>query len=97
MLYSIFIEKHVLKFLSKLEKSISKRLLEKIEKLRENPLPSDAKRVVNMKDTVFRIRIGQYRVLYRIEGSSLIIVFLIDKRSRVYNKWFTIIFRLLYK
>jgi len=86
MSYSLFLEKQVLKFLSKLEKNTSKRILNKIEELKENPVPHDAKKLVNVKEKTFRIRIGQYRTLYRIENNKLIIVFLIDKRSKVYKK-----------
>ncbi|MFT4326528.1 MAG: type II toxin-antitoxin system RelE family toxin [Candidatus Woesearchaeota archaeon] len=85
-MYELFLEKNVIKFLSKLNKDLSKRIFGKIETLRINPTPSDSKRLVNVKDKVFRIRVGDYRVLYRIEGNTVVIVFLIDKRSRVYNR-----------
>lgn len=87
MSYSLFIEKQVLKYLSKLNKKISKRIIEKIKLLKENPVPHDSKRLINVKDKVFRIRIGNYRVLYRIdENGKIIIIFLIDKRSKIYQK-----------
>jgi mRNA interferase RelE/StbE len=86
MSYSLFFEKQVLIFLSKLDKVDSKRIVDKLERLKENPVSKDAKRLVNVKDKVFRIRIGQYRVLYRIENNKLIVVFLVDKRARVYKK-----------
>lgn len=85
-MYELFLEKNVIKFLSKLNKDLAKRIFYKIQTLRENPNPSDSKRLVNVKDKVFRIRIGDYRVLYRIEDNKIVIVFLIDKRSRVYNR-----------
>ena len=84
-MYGLFLEKNVIKYLSKLAVQNKKRLLSKIEKLKENAFPSDAKRIVNIKDKVFRIRVGHYRVLYRIEEDRLIVVFLADKRSRVYR------------
>ena len=84
-MYSLFIEKSVIKFLSKLNKEMSKRIFDKIASLQKNPFPAGSKRLVNVKDKVFRIRVGYYRILYRVEGNELIIVFLIDKRSRVYN------------
>ena len=85
-MYELFLENNVIKFLSKLNKDLSKRIFDKIETLRINPTPPDSKRLVNVKDKVFRIRVGDYRVLYRIEGNTVVIVFLIDKRSRVYNR-----------
>ncbi len=86
MSYSLFLEKEVIKFLSKLDKELQHRILQKIEILKENPVPHDAKRLVNVKDLIFRIRVGQYRVLYRIEKDKIIIIFLIDKRSKVYER-----------
>ena len=85
-MYEIFLEKNVIKFLSKLDKDLAKRIFDKIQTLRENPTPSDSKRLVNVKDKVFRIRIGDFRVLYRIEDGQIVIIFLIDKRSRVYTR-----------
>lgn len=85
MLYSLFFEKQVLKYLSKLNKKDSKRIIIKVKELLNNPVPSDAKRLVNVKENTFRIRIGDFRVLYRIDGGKVIIVFLINKRSKVYK------------
>ncbi len=81
----IFFEKQVLKYLSKLDKKVYMRLISKIKLLNENSIPHNAKRIVNVKEKTFRIRIGIYRVLYRLEKDKLIIIFLIDKRSKVYK------------
>lgn len=67
MSYSLFFEKKVLKYLSKLDKNDSNRIILKVKELLNNPVPSDAKRLVNVKDKTFRIRVGDFRVLYRIE------------------------------
>lgn len=86
MSYSLYFEKQVLKYLSKLEKQDSKRIVSKVKELTQNPVPSDSKRLVNVKDKTFRIRVGNFRILYRIENDKLIVVFLIDKRSKIYKK-----------
>ena len=85
MNFKIEFEKQVLKYLSKIDKEISRRIIEKIEKLKNNPFPQDSKRIVNTKDKVFRIRVGEFRVLYRIKDNQIIIIFLIDKRSKIYK------------
>jgi len=41
---------------------ISKRIISQLEKLLENPFPTDMKRVVNVKDKWFRIRVWHYRL-----------------------------------
>lgn len=87
MSYSLLFEKQVLKYLFKLDKKVSRRIIDKIKLLKENPIPHDSKRLVNVKYKSFRIRIGDFRVLYRIdEEGKVIIIFLIDKRSKVYKK-----------
>jgi mRNA-degrading endonuclease RelE of RelBE toxin-antitoxin system len=50
------------KFLKKIDDINWKRLVQKIEKLRDDPFPSDVKRVVNRKEKTFRIRVGEYRI-----------------------------------
>jgi len=85
MNFQINYDKPVLKFLKKLDKNISKRILDKIKQiLKEDIIPHNVKAIVG-KHSVFRIRIGDYRALYRINyQNKKIVVFKIDKRSKVY-------------
>jgi mRNA interferase RelE/StbE len=53
--------------------------------LMDNPVPHNAKRLVGYEEPTFRIRIGKWRVLYRINyRRETIIVVKIDHRERVY-------------
>ena len=74
------------KFLKKLDKQNAFRLITKIEvTLTTNPVPHDAKTIVG-EHGVFRIRVGNFRVLYRINyENNCIIVIKIDNRERVYQ------------
>ena len=74
------------KFLKKADSQVLKRILERIERLGADPFPSEVKRVVNAKVKVFRVRVGDYRILYSVlfEKNVLLIVD-IDNRERVYN------------
>jgi len=85
MNFKIFYDNQPLKFLKLQNKDITKRILDKIEEtLQTNPVPSDSKRIVGERG-VYRLRIGDYRALYRIDyQESKIIIFKIDKRERVY-------------
>ena len=75
-----------LKFLSKLEKVSKERVFKRIKELCEDPFPSDVKKLKGEKD-VYRIRIGDFRVLYRIiPEDDTILIFRVDKRSRVYGR-----------
>ncbi len=74
------------KFLKKAEKEVAARVVERIEKLSEDPFPTDVKRVVNSKGKVFRIRVGDYRIQYLVlQERNLIFISDIDKRSRAYE------------
>jgi len=73
------------KFLKKIDSETWKRFIEKIEKLRDDPFPSDLKRVVGRKDKTFRVRVGDYRILYVVFfDKNLLFISKIDKRSKVY-------------
>ena len=61
------------------------RIIEKIEILKNDPVPHDSKRVVG-EDRTFRIRIGDYRVLYEVDwNKNLILIGKIDKRFKAYD------------
>jgi len=86
MNFGIFYDKQPEKFLFKLDKQISLRIIEKIEaSLGSNPVPHNAVSVTGHRG-VFRIRIGDYRALYRINyAQNKIIIITIDKRPHVYD------------
>ena len=48
-------------------------------------IPPDARKLISLKQSSYRIRAGDYRILYRIEKDS-IVVFSINKRSVVYKR-----------
>ncbi len=71
-------------FLKKADKVLIKRLIEKIERLREEPIIADTKKVEG-SPSLFRVRVGDYRILYEVDyKNNLIGIVKIDKRSRVY-------------
>ena len=72
-------------FLKKCEKILFERIKKKLKELCENPVPSDAKRVVGYAEPTFRVRVGKYRALYRINyAENRFVVVKIDHRERVY-------------
>ncbi len=86
MSYEILYDNQPLRFLKRQSKSVAKRLLDKIETdLAENPVPHDAKRIVGERNS-FRLRIGKFRVLYRISHEAKqIVIYKLDKRSRAFR------------
>lgn len=86
MTFYIEYDKQPKKFLKRSDKHVAIRILDKVEELlAESPVPHTAVAIVG-EHGVFRIRIGDYRALYRISyQEKKIIVFHLDKRSRVYD------------
>ena len=85
--FEIYLSNEAKKYLKKADKSIFERILKRIKELARDPYPTDAKRVIGRKDKVFRVRIGDYRILYVVywDNNSILIV-TINKRSKVYEK-----------
>ncbi|MDP4039295.1 MAG: type II toxin-antitoxin system RelE/ParE family toxin [Candidatus Pacearchaeota archaeon] len=74
------------RFLKKADKKIARRIIEKIEKLKIEPFPSNVKRVVGKKEKIFRVRVGDYRIQYSVfYDKNTIFVSDIDKRERAYD------------
>ncbi len=62
---------------------IKKKIDELIDHLKDDPLPAkryDLKKIRGKKD-VYRIRIGNYRVLYKIQDNVIIILLMIQRKQ----------------
>lgn len=70
------------KDLDALDRSTTRRVLEKIRDLEKN-LAGDVKRLTNYTPE-YRLRVGDYRVLFEIEGDR-VIIYRIKHRSRAYS------------
>ncbi|MFH1358967.1 MAG: type II toxin-antitoxin system RelE/ParE family toxin [archaeon] len=73
------------RFLKNLDKNSQKRILKKIEKLKENS--RIGKPLTGNLRGLWRLRQDNYRIIYKIKDQELIIyVMNIGDRGRVYNK-----------
>ncbi len=72
MTYQIEISTRAAKELKKLSADIRDRINEKILALAENPHPSGVVKLENAENK-YRIRVGNYRILYEIQDEVLII------------------------
>jgi len=82
MKYQILYEKEVLKELDKLEPSICRRILKKVDKMSENPASCDIKKLKASED--YRLRVGDYRVIF-IFDKDLIKVIKVGHRQQIYD------------
>ncbi len=84
-MYEIRLTKRVERQLSKLVPEVQVRLKLAIDTLEENPRPDGVKKLKG-KDNQYRIRVGDYRIIYTIEDQKLLIVVVqLGARSDVYK------------
>ena len=59
------------------------QIVEAIKSLANNPLPtgSGVKKLKGFKPPLYRLRSGDYRVLYRIQSSAILIMRIIDRKE----------------
>ena len=85
-MYTIRFDKPAEKFIENADKKLAKRILDRIEELKDNPFPRESLKVKGYQENVYRIRVGKYRILYIVfRNQSLISITEIDKRCRVYK------------
>lgn len=83
--YSIEFLRTALKELSKLPKDIQQRIAAKIDELKTNPYLPGVKALKN-GDGRLRLRVGDYRVIYRIEEDKLVILIVkVGHRRNIYK------------
>lgn len=77
--YKIEIKKSASKEIADLPKAILLRVLEQIGALADNPRPKGCKKLSG--DEKYRIRVGEYRILYAIED-DILTVFIVKAAHR---------------
>ena len=87
MKFSIYLSSASQKFLRHTDKNTYNRILSKLKELSDDPFPPNAKRIIGRKEKVFRVRVGNYRILYVVylEKRSILISN-IDKRPKIYKR-----------
>lgn len=85
-MYQIRFKKKAQKELLNLPKSIIKTVVTSIDNLSSNPRPKGSKKLRGSKENLWRIRIGNYRVIYLIEDTvKVLVVRKIGHRKDIYK------------
>jgi mRNA interferase RelE/StbE len=79
MTYEIEFKPRALKDLQALPKSTQQRIVVKIEGLADN-LAGDVKHLTNFTPE-YRLRVGDYRVLFEVEGNNLIMYRILHRKD----------------
>lgn len=71
---------------AKSNRTLLKRLDQTLLALAENPVPVGRKQLAGEDPSLYRVRVGDYRILYQIEGDVLVILVVhIGHRKDVYR------------
>jgi mRNA interferase RelE/StbE len=82
--YKIVVKKSVAKDLKKIPSKDIKRILSAIQELAQNPRPPQSKKLSGQER--YRLRQGNYRILYSIEDDKLIVcVVRVGNRRDIYK------------
>ncbi len=72
-MYQITVKPSARKELRKLPSYIATPIAKKIDSLAKDPRPEGCKKLVNNKDELWRVRVGDYRILYAIDDEIRIV------------------------
>jgi mRNA interferase RelE/StbE len=87
MSYKIAIAKKAFKELAALPAKNNTQIVEAIDNLKEDPRPAGCKKLKGQSEDIWRIRIGDYRVLYFIDDTIRIVeIRRIGHRKDIYSK-----------
>lgn len=85
MAFSIQFKPLALRPLEKLPRDPQRRIAAKIDNLRDDPFPTGCKKMVALPDA-WRIRVGDYRVVYQVHRNILMVLVLtVGHRRDVYR------------
>jgi mRNA interferase RelE/StbE len=86
MAYAVELSPAARRQLRKLDLPTIKRILRRIERLEKQPRPKTAKKLQGSLEQLYRVREGDYRIVYTIEDERLIVLVVrIGHRSDVYR------------
>ncbi len=83
-MYSVRVQRQAIKDLTNLPKDYARLISQHIDRLSENPRPSDSKKPKG--ETIYSLRVGAYRILYDIDDQSKIAtIYRVKHRREAYR------------
>ena len=85
MAYRIEVTSAARRALKKLEPDTTRRIVDAIDSLAKDPRPSGSKKLRGTDD-LYRIRVGNYRVIYQVHDEALLVIIVdLGPRRDVYR------------
>jgi mRNA interferase RelE/StbE len=85
LLYEIVLARSARREIARIPIQMARRIFARIERLAKDPRPSGTRKL-HGSDDLFRIRIGDYRIIYRVlEDDAMVDVIAIRHRSDAYR------------
>ena len=83
--YDVNFKPSVEKDLRRLSKELVSRVMERIDKLRANPIPRQAIKLSGT-EWLYRVRVGEYRIVYAVDSQAgQIMIHYVRHRREVYR------------
>ena len=83
-MYEIFYTETALKDLKKLDKQMQERIIKVLERIRHNPFKY-VRKLQGRED--YRLRVGDYRIIMRIDqGKLIILIVAVGHRRNIYKR-----------
>ncbi len=84
--YKIIWKNSAVRELKTLDKQLIPKILLKAESLENNPFPQNCKKLHGV-ESVYRIRIGDYRVIYQVDTrKNIVTIYHVRHRKEAYRK-----------
>jgi mRNA interferase RelE/StbE len=75
------------KDLAKLDKPVARRIVKRVHRMAENLKDADLEALTGDFEGLFKLRVGDYRVIYElIHGEQLIMIHAIGHRREIYRR-----------
>lgn len=85
--YTVYVAPAADRSLQKLPDAVQRRIVSAIEALADDPRPLGAKKLAGQAENLWRIRVGDYRIVYQIQDERLVVLVLrIGHRGGIYRK-----------
>jgi len=87
MAYSVEMTRPAQRQLEKLDASTLRKVTRRIDRLAEDPRPSGVVKLTDASPPIYRVREGQFRVLYTIADEKLLVLIVrVAHRSEAYRR-----------